>query len=164
MPTQREKRATSGGSSDAEAAILGLPQSGVVEGAPRRVRFVGCVTRQPRVGEFLAAVELEWSGETYRGEAEGESGSAAELRTAALAACRALEAVLPGSLRLSVVGVKAIRVFDNDMVATLLHSPENPDRRLVGVALVTEDPYTSASRAVLNATNRLLGNYLVTAD
>ena len=35
---------------------------------------------------------------------------------------------------------------------------------LIGAALATEDPFRSASLAVLNATNRVLGNYLANVD
>lgn len=134
------------------------------EQAPRRVRWLGIEVQRPRVGWMTAEVELEWAGKTYRGRGEGEGGLASELRVCGLASSRALESILDGALTLSVVGIKSIRVFDHDLVAVLLHSPQAPDRHLVGVSLVAADVHRSASLAVLNATNRLLGNYLATSD
>lgn len=132
--------------------------------APRRVRWIGVEVKHPRVGWMTAEVELEWAGKTYRGKAEGEGGLASELRVCGLASARALEAIIGGALTLSLVGIKSIRIFDHDLVSALLHSPQAPDRHLVGVSLVTDGVHRSASLAVLNATNRLLGNYLSTSD
>lgn len=131
---------------------------------PRRVRWLGIEVERPRAGWMRAEVELEWGGKTFRGKGEGEGGLASELRVCGLASARALEAVLGGALTLSLVGIKSIRVFDHDLVAVLLHSPQAPDRHLVGVSMVSAELHRSASLAVLNATNRLLGNYLSTSD
>lgn len=131
---------------------------------PRRVRWLGIQVEHPRAGWMTAEVELEWAGKTYRGRGEGEGGLVSELRVCGLASARALESILSGALTLSLVGIKSIRVFDHDLVAVLLHSPQAPDRHLVGVSLVSADVHRSASLAVLNATNRLLGNYLATSD
>lgn len=141
-----------------DVAYLDAPQT------QRRVRFVGLELARPHVGTIHARVQLDWSEQRYTGEAEGEGGSAGEIRVCAQAAVRALEAVLGGEATFSLVGTKAIRIFDNDLVAVLLHCPQAPDRRLIGVSLVAADPNRSASLAVLNATNRLLGNYLSTVD
>jgi hypothetical protein len=129
-------------------------------GAQRRVRFVDAALDRPRVGLAIARVELEWAGRRFDGTAEGEGGSPCELRVSAQATLRALEAVLDGQVSFELVGIKAIRIFDQDLVSVILRSPDVPDRRLVGVSLVLIDPYRSAALAVLNATNRLLGNYL----
>lgn len=133
--------------------------------AARRVRFVELELRRPRVGVASAVATLEWGDQLFHGEAEGEGGSPGELRVSAHATQRALEAVLAGSVQLQLVGVKALRIFDNDLVAVLLSSAQAPGRRLMGVSLVVnEDVHRSAALAVLNATNRHLGNYLGTAD
>lgn len=141
-----------------DLAYLDSPQT------HRRVRFVGLDLQRPHVGIIQARVQLDWTGDRCIGEAEGEGGSAGEIRVCAQAAVRALEAVLKGEVTFVLVGTKAIRIFDNDLVAVLLHCPQAPDRRLIGVSLVTADPNRAASLAVLNATNRLLGNYLATPD
>jgi hypothetical protein len=127
----------------------------------RRVRFVEMVFDRPRAGVGVATAVLEWAGERVEGRAQGEGGPAGELRSCAQATVHALEAILDGRLTLEVLGLKSTRIFDQDLVSVILRSAQAPDRRLVGVSLVLQDPHRSAALAVLNATNRLLGNYLI---
>jgi hypothetical protein len=130
----------------------------------RRVRFVGVETARPRVGAVVAVVRLEWNDIVYQGEAEGEGGSAYEIRVCALATIRAMEALLRRENVFSLVGSKATRIFDHDLVTVLLSASDSPERRLIGVSLVTRGHHRSAALAVLNATNRVLGNYLFNAE
>lgn len=143
---------------DAEVHLAHLP-------APeprRRVRFVAARLTTPRMGRAVAQVELEWGGQTYRDEVEGETGAAVELRLAAQATLRALEAILHGRMQFGLVGIKSFRAFDTDVVVVLLRT-ENVNA-LIGASLATGDPHRSAALAVLNATNRVLGNYLTNAE
>lgn len=126
----------------------------------RRVRFDGVRLERPRANFSVATVALEWKEQRYEGRSEGEGGAPQELRVCADATIDALHKVLEDEVAFQLVGVKAIRVFDDELVAVLLYSPQAADRRLVGVALA-DDPHRAASVAVLNATNRMLGNYLV---
>jgi hypothetical protein len=126
----------------------------------RRVRFLSARLTSPRPGRATAEVALEWAGQTYSEEMEGESGSALELRLAALATVRTLEAILGGRMKFDLVGIKGMRAFDSDVVVALLSSPQSGPGGLVGAALATDNLYRSAALAVLNATNRVLGNYL----
>jgi hypothetical protein len=128
----------------------------------RRVRFVAARLTTPRTGRALAQVELEWGGQTYRDEVEGETGAAVELRLAAQATLRALEAILNGRMQFGLVGIKSFRAFDTDVIVVLLRT-ENV-HALIGASLATGDPHRSAALAVLNATNRVLGNYLTNAE
>ncbi|CAN5817358.1 hypothetical protein BH23GEM3_BH23GEM3_18090 [soil metagenome] len=130
----------------------------------RRVAFVGAHLSYPQVGHARAQVSLEWQDRVVAGEAEGASGPAADLRLCALAAVRALEQVLPDTPVAQLVGVKSVRVFDHDLVIVLLRSATNSNQPVVGACLDTSGPARSASLAVLNATNRVLGNYLVVGD
>lgn len=124
----------------------------------RRVRFVAARLTKPTIGRARAEVELEWAGRTFRDEVEGETGSAMEMRLAATATLRTLNAILNERVQFSLVGIKSFRAFDTDVVVVLLRTENiNP---LIGASLATEDPFRSASLAVLNATNRVLGNYL----
>lgn len=141
-----------------ELVVSYLPGSG----GERRVRFAGVSLERPRVGYAQVRVQLEWQGQQYEGAAEGEGGAPGELRVCAHATLRALEAVLAGQVTLDLVGIKGIRIFDHDLIAVLLRCPQAPDRRLIGSALVLTELERAASVAVLNATNRLLGNYLST--
>lgn len=145
--------------SDVEVNLCHLP-------APeprRRVRFLAARLKSPRMGRAVAEVQLEWGGETITEELEGESGPALELRLAALATIRALDAILQGRVKFELVGIKGFRAFDADLVVALIKSDVG-GKPLIGAALATEDPFRSASLAVLNATNRVLGNYLANLD
>lgn len=134
-------------------------------GPRRRVRFEG-VERVEDAGRVSITVLLEWEGETYTGEAVGERGPAIELKTTAAAAIEALERLSDESLQARIIGVKAIHVFDSDlMVASLFRSTGTP-QRLVGAVVVREgqDPLAAAAVAVMSALNRTLGNFLHTSD
>ena len=147
----------------AESAEIFFTQ-GAWAGGQRRVRFDGVEVQRPRPNYTIASVDLDWQGERYFGRSEGEGGGALELRVCAQATVEALHQIVAGEVTFQLVGVKAIRIFDHDLIAVLLHSPQAADRRLVGLSLVVDDPDRAASLAVLNATNRLLGNYLGTTD
>lgn len=140
------------GAAEVNLAYLPKPE------ARRRVRFVAARLTTPRTGRAQAQVELEWNGQTHRGEVEGETGSAVELRLAALATLRTLESILSGRMQFGLVGIKSFRAFDTDVIVVLLRT-ENV-HALIGASLATGDPHRSAALAVLNATNRVLGNYL----
>ena len=126
----------------------------------KRVRFVAARMSQPRPGRARAEVELEWAGESFLEEAEGEGGVAVELRLAALATLRSLHGILGGRVNFELVGIKGFRAFDADVIVAVLRGDAPDGRALIGAALATESSHRSAALAVLNATNRVLGNYL----
>jgi hypothetical protein len=143
---------------DAEVHVAFLP----TPEPRRRVRFVSSRLATPRVGRARAEVELEWGGQTFADAVEGETGSAMELRHAAQATLGALGGILKGRMQFTLVGIKSFRAFDHDVVVVLLRTDNvNP---LIGASLATSDPYRSAALAVLNATNRVLGNYLTNVE
>ena len=62
-------------------------------------------------------------------------------------------------MQFQLLGVKAVKAFDSSVVIVSLSSTEDgPATRLVGSCLVDDDLPKGAARAVLSATNRLLGN------
>jgi len=129
----------------------------------RRVRFV-----RAEVHETLrnadATVEVEWGGEIVSRSTRGERGGMADLRLVARATLACLESVLAGRISLSLVGVKAIRAFDEDLIAVLVQA-DGSSSPLVGSVLAGERELPEAAAlAVLTALNRLLGNYLHTSD
>ncbi|HEX7243905.1 MAG TPA: hypothetical protein VF263_26695 [Longimicrobiaceae bacterium] len=130
---------------------------------PRRVRFVQARLERPAAGRAVAAVSVEWGGEVFEEEVQGESGDALELRLAALATLRTVEAVIGGAVRFRLVGIRALRAFDTDLIVVLLHA-DHDAVPLIGASLARENPHRSAALAVLNATNRVLGNYLATSN
>jgi hypothetical protein len=98
-------------------------------------------------------------GARYEGGAEGLSSQAGELRCAAQACISALTQSVLGELGFECLGVKAIRAFDATVViVSLATRGEGVLKRVVGSVLTEDDPTRAAALAVLNATNRLLGN------
>ena len=142
---------------DVQVSFLVSPQPA------RRVRFLRAHMVRPGAGRAVASVAVEWAGQIYEREADGESGETLELRLAALATLRTVEAVIEGALSFRLVGIKSLRAFDTDLVVVLLHT-EHGQAPLIGASLARESPHQSAAIAVLNATNRVLGNYLATTD
>jgi hypothetical protein len=128
----------------------------------RRVRFISCGITHRHSGA-LATVQLEWAGSRFTGELEGESGPAVELRLIAMATVAALDRVLGGRVKIQMVGIKPFRAFDADVVVALLRSDVD-GKSLIGAAMAEEDPRRAAAIAVLNATNRILGNYLMNEE
>lgn len=132
--------------------------------ARRRVRFVDSELEHPRVGWAVSRVSIEWNGSIANGEAEGESNPTYDLRLSAVATVKALQSLVPPAPHFHVVGVKPLRVFDQDLVVVLVRVEGSLDQPLVGSSLVTGGAARSASLAVLNALNRILGNYLSVGD
>jgi hypothetical protein len=150
----------------AGAGLSEIPLS-VTSSAPpqprRRVRFVRAEVEETQ-RDAGASVTLEWGGEVITRSTRGERGGVADLRLAALATLTCLDAILDGRLSLDLVGVKAIRAFDVDLIAVLIRAEGSP-APLVGSVLAGErERADAAALAVLTAVNRLLGNYLHTND
>jgi hypothetical protein len=130
----------------------------------RRVRLVGGELQHPAIHRCSARVVLEWMDEHFVGEAGGEGGTAADLRACALAALEAVEKIVPSAPAFQLVGIKAVHVFDRDLLVVVLRSGAPSDTSLVGTSLMTGELAISVARAVLNALNRALGNYLAVGD
>src|SRR4051812_19549731 len=129
-----------------------------------RLRFTGfSLTRSPS-GRVTCEVSLEWApGETVVGRAQGQASPAGDARLGAEAAIQALETFTERNRTFELVGVKVVRAFDANVVITsLIQRGDNGPDRLLGCYLADGDMVKGAALAVLNATNRVLGNYLVT--
>ena len=97
--------------------------------------------------------------EVWQGEAEGLMSQAGELRTPADACVAALHRAVEGKASLELLGVKAVRAFDNNVViVSMAYTEDGLGQRLVGCYLADADSARGAALAVLNATNRILGN------
>ncbi len=93
------------------------------------------------------------------GEGEGLGSQAGELRTAAEACVVALSKAIDGMATLELLGVKSVRAFDNNVViVSMAYTEDGKGQRLVGCFLADTDSARGAALAVLNATNRILGN------
>ena len=124
----------------------------------RRARFETIEVTAPQPGQVRARVVLEWQRKRFEGVSEGENSIAGELRACATATVRAVEKVAEGKVTFTLIGAKEVHVFDHDLVAVLLQSPELPDYRLIGTSIIAEDRRRSAALAALSATNRAVGN------
>jgi hypothetical protein len=129
-----------------------------------RLRFAEFVLDRLPNGRCRAKVGLTWrDSEAFCGESEGLASQAGELRCAAQACVDALgQAVAQSGLAFELLGVKAVRAFDATVVIVSLatNGGEGSDQRVVGSVLTETDPARAAALAVLNATNRILGNRL----
>lgn len=129
-----------------------------------RLRFTNFSFARTPAGQASAQVELEWlDGARVLGQATGSSSPMADLRIAAEAAIDAIEKFAGGALEFELLGVKALRAFDANMVIVSVEVKrgEGPTR-LLGSHLAERDPVRSSAVAVLNATNRVLGNFIAT--
>lgn len=138
------------------------PTTGPVGG--ERLRFKEFEFQRLASGRCRAKVVLSWAdGRQFVGEAEGIISQAGELRCGAGATVRALERVVQPQMGFELLGVKAVRAFDATVVIVSLSARQDARAsRLVGAYLTDEDPPRGAALAVLNATNRILGNFFAT--
>jgi hypothetical protein len=118
-------------------------------------------TRSP-AGRCTAQVDLEYNGRRVTGTCEGQSSPVGDLRLGAEAAMNAIERFTDGALGLELLGVKLVRAFDANIVIVSCAQRSSRSTRLVGCYLADRDSVRGAALAVLNATNRVLGNYLST--
>ncbi|HEY7479242.1 MAG TPA: hypothetical protein VH680_01895 [Gemmatimonadales bacterium] len=126
-----------------------------------RLRFAEFVLDRLPNGRCRAKVGLTWrDSEAFTGESEGLCSQAGELRCAAQACVNALCQAVQGESTFELLGVKAVRAFDATVVIVSLATTAEGDQRVVGSVLTEDDPGRAAALAVLNATNRILGNRL----
>lgn len=133
-----------------------------------RVKLVDAQLTHGADTRTQAEIALEWKAVEYRGRANGVGHGAMELRVCAEATLDALHQLLGGQLSFRLVGVKSVKAFDGT-VAIVALSASDPDgagdKRLIGTApAVSGNIPQGVARAVLNATNRVLGNVLLTGD
>ena len=127
-----------------------------------RLRFGSFTFTRSPAGRCTVQVELEYSGKRFIGRTEGQSSPIGDLRLGAEAAMQAVESFAQGRLGLELMGIKLVRAFDANVVVVSCTQRSARGTRLVGCYLADRDPVRGSALAVLNATNRILGNYLTT--
>lgn len=127
-----------------------------------RLRFGSFTFTRSPAGRCIVQVELEYNGKRFVGRTEGQSSPIGDLRLGAEAAMQAVEAFAQGGLGLELMGVKLVRAFDANVVIVSCTQRAARGTRLVGCYLADRDAVRGSALAVLNATNRVLGNYLST--
>ncbi|HEU4700699.1 MAG TPA: hypothetical protein VFS40_16060 [Gemmatimonadales bacterium] len=130
--------------------------------ATDRLRFAEFSLARLPNGRCQVGVGLTYrDAEKFRGTAEGLASPAGELRCAAEACVHALTDAVQGQLSFELLGVKAVRAFDATVViVSLTVQGDGGGQRVVGSYLTDADPARGSALAVLNATNRILGNRL----
>src|SRR5262249_7646183 len=126
-----------------------------------RLRFAHfSFTRTPS-GQCNSEVSLEWDGEMFVGRALGQSSPLGDFRVAAEAALNALMSFAKGALHFELLGIKQMRAFDENLIIVSTSLRPEGNRPRPGVcSLVDADTRPGAAVAVLNATNRVLGNFI----
>lgn len=127
-----------------------------------RLRFTRFVFERSRTAHCRAEVELEYEpGDTVVGTAEGVATALGDVRLAAEATLRAIEKFSKGEVQLELLGVKQMRAFDaNVVIVSVVSSRGDGERRLLGCHLVDDDLLRGTVIATLQATNRVLGNFI----
>ena len=126
---------------------------------PARLRFAAFTFQRLPSGLAAADVTLEWKdGVRYCGHAEGVSSSFADLRLAVEAALKAIAEFTRHEGVFELVGVKALRAFDaNVVLVSILSKRDGKSQQLLGCRLAEGDLLRSAVLATLQATNRVMG-------
>lgn len=129
-----------------------------------RLRFTGFRFQRSQAGQCSAEVQMAWTdGRTVTGRAAGQSSPVGDYRIAAEAALNAIGGFASAAIRFELIGVKAIKAFDANLVVVSIHAHRGDDvAKLLGCVLADNDPIKGAALAVLNATNRLIGNSVST--
>ena len=131
-----------------------------------RLRFSNFSFERTRAGQVTCRVTLEFGpGEMISGQVAGQASPAGDTRLGAEAAIRALETFTGGVVTFELIGVKVVRAFDGNIVITSLiqHGDDGPER-LLGCYLAEGDLVRGAALSVLNATNRVLGNFILARE
>jgi hypothetical protein len=127
-----------------------------------RLRFADFSFTRTPAGHCTADVSLEWDSYVYTGRAAGQSSPLGDFRVAADAALRALEDFTKDAIRFELLGIKHVRAFDSNLLIVSVSMHEGSQlTRLVGCYLAEQDTRRGAAMAVLNATNRVLGNFMM---
>ena len=128
-----------------------------------RLRFSDFTMERTPAGRVSCRVTLEFGpGEFVSGQTAGEASTGGETRLGAEAAIRALSAFTNGAIVLELVGVKVVRAFDaNVVIASLRYRGASGNENLLGCYLTNGDLVRGAALAVLNATNRLLSDFIL---
>ena len=145
-----------------QSIVPAAPNGNDAPAKPDRLKFGSFTFTRSPAGRCIVQVELEFTGKRFIGKTEGQSSPVGDLRLGAEAAMQAVEAFAQGGLGLELMGVKLVRAFDANVVIVSCTQRTARGTRLVGCYLADRDAVRGAALAVLNATNRVLGNYLTT--
>jgi hypothetical protein len=130
--------------------------------AEPRIMFVAFQAESRHVQQVRLQVELEWKGETYRGQATGADLVRPRMETAAAACLKAVEAIAQANglsagadLAVSLDGVKTVDAFDRRFALVAVHAIVRGHlTTLTGSAAIHDSPDKAVILATLQATDR----------
>ncbi|UCF18286.1 MAG: hypothetical protein JSU87_09995 [Gemmatimonadota bacterium] len=134
-----------------------------------RVKLVEALLSRSADTSVRADVALEWRAVEHRGNADAVGQGAVDLRVCAEATLNALHELLGGRVHFRLMGVKSVKAFDDSVAIVALsvqeHDTLGADHRLIGTASAADRELAEGvARAILNATNRVLENFLPPAS
>lgn len=135
----------------------GVPDPGE---APRhRLRFDELTHQTEPDGQCRIAVGFEWRGRSFQGTAHALETLQGRVRGSAEAALAAARVAGGDRLRLTLIGVKAVRAFDGwVLVVRIVAEVDGKSVSLLGASSTEEEATLerASAQAVLDATNRVL--------
>ncbi len=128
-----------------------------------RLRFSNFVFERTPSGQVSCLVTLEFGpGELISARVSGQASPAGDVRLGAEATIRALETFTERKLTFDLIGVKVVRAFDaNIVISSLMQRGDDGPERVLGCYLAEGDLVRGAALSVLNATNRVMGNFIL---
>ena len=128
-----------------------------------RVKFQNVKIKVLPDGRHVGRVTLTWGGHSkFVGVSERAESELTDLECSAEATLRALEIAVDHKVKFKLLAVQMTQQVDAVLVVVSIstHTDER-EERLVGSCLSEGDPKESAARAVLKATNRLVGSNFI---
>lgn len=125
--------------------------------ATPRVVFRKLRVLQEEPLKCTAYVELELGDVIFEGSHRDTDTPRARVYSSARAVIEALEYLAEKEMAFYLAGLESMHVFQKDVLVVMIEGRQKRDqRRMLGTAVVNEDPQEAAVRAVLDAVNRFI--------
>ncbi len=125
--------------------------------APRLV-FQRLTVTQEEPLKCTAHVELKLGDVIFEGSHRDTDTPKGRLYSSARAVIEALDYLVEKEMAFYVAGLELLSVFQRDVMVVLVEGRhELHQERMLGTALIGDDPHEAAVRAVLDAVNRFIG-------
>lgn len=136
---------------------VGAGSGGPGAGAGSRVVFHRLRVVQDESLKFTAQVELKLGDVIFEGSHRDTDTPEARVYAAARAVIEALEYLTEKEMAFYLAGLEQMRVYEEHLLVVLIEARRSRQRmRMVGTAVVKDDLYEAAVRAVLDAVNRFI--------
>jgi len=126
-------------------------------GATPRLVFQRLTVTQDEPLKCTAHVELKLGDVIFEGTHRDTDTPKARLYSSARAVIEALDYLAEKEMAFYVAGLELLNVFQRDVMVVLVEGRhELQQERMMGTALIGDDPHEAAVRAVLDAVNRFI--------